>query len=68
MQAAFHIEHLQNFPHFWRFLEMEKEALFAVPKWAIKPSHGTHLDVTKNDNLIQVINIGIFLNNLYRNY
>jgi hypothetical protein len=32
----------------------EEKERFKVPAWAVKAPAGTHLDVTKNDSLIQV--------------
>ena len=31
------------------------KAKFSIPSWAIKPPSGVHLDVMKNDQLIQVL-------------
>ena len=39
--------------------EIDEKSKFAVPSWATKPPPGSHLDVIKNDQLVQV---GIFIN------
>lgn len=34
--------------------EADEKSKFAIPSWASKPPPGSHLDVIKNDQLVQV--------------
>lgn len=42
-------------------LMCEEKDRFRIPDWVGKPPAGTHLDVTKNDGLIQVNDLAVIL-------